>query len=71
MALQQMGFDRVAALGITIRNVPLVGNINSDPYNQRRVDGKYVCVHSSTPEKKEILERVAEKLGVRMRVKLV
>ena len=71
LALQQMGFDRVAALGITERNVPLVGDIKSDQYQQRRVDGQYVCTHSSAPEKKETLEHVAKKLGVGLRVEIV
>lgn len=71
LALQRMGFDRVAALGITERNVPLVGDIKSDQYGQRRLDGKYVCTHSSTPEKKQTLERVAKKLGLSLRVEIV
>lgn len=71
LALQRMGFDRVAGLGITERNMPLVGDIRSDQYGQRRVDGKWVCTHSSTPEKKETLERVAKKLGVGLRVEIV
>jgi hypothetical protein len=71
LALQKLGFDRVAALGITERNVPLVGLIKSDQYGQRRIDGQYVCTHSSTPEKKETLERVAKKLGVSLKVEIV
>lgn len=71
LALQRMGFGRVAALGITVRNVPLIGDIRSDQYIQRRIDGKYVCTHSSTPEKKEALELVAKKLGVSLRAEIV
>ena len=71
LALQQMGFERVAALGITERNVPLVGDVRSAQHNQRRLDGRYVCVHSSTPEKKETLERVAKRLGVGLNVEVV
>jgi hypothetical protein len=71
LALKRMGFDRVVALGIKERNVPLVGDIKSDQYGQRRVDGKYVCTHSSTPEKKETLERVAKRLGVSLKVEIM
>jgi len=71
LVLQRIGFDRVAALGITERNMPLVGDIKSDQYGQRRIDGKYVCTHSSTPEKKETLERIAKKLAVSLKVEIV
>lgn len=71
LALQRMGFDRVASLGITERNVPLGGDTKSDQYGQRRIDGRYVCTHSSTPEKKATLEQIANKLRVGLRVESV
>ncbi len=71
LALQKIGLARVEALGLKPRGVPLVGAAKSDQYPQRRIDGKYVCIHSSTAEKKEILERVAKKLGVGLKVEIL
>jgi len=71
LALRKLGLDRVEGLGITDRNTPLVGQIRSKQYSQRRVDGKYICTHSSTQQKKEMLERIAKDLGVTLKVQII
>ena len=71
LALRRIGLDRVEGLGITDRNTPLVGHVRSNQYSQRRVDGKYICTHSSTQEKKDILDRIAKDLGVSLKVHII
>ena len=71
LALRRIGFPRVEGLKLLRGKVPLVGNTKSDQYVQRRVDGKYICTHSSTKEKKETLEEVAKKLGVKLKVEII
>jgi hypothetical protein len=68
LALKHIGFARVEALGLTENRLPLVGNTRSEEYGQRRIDGKYVCTHSSTQKKKETLEKIAKKLGLSLKV---
>lgn len=71
LALRKLGLDRVEGLGITDRNTPLVGQLRSKQYSQRRVDGKYICTHSSTQQKKELLERIAKDLGTSLKVQII
>lgn len=71
LALQHLGLQRVEDLGLTEAKLPLVGSIRSDDYGQRRIDGRYICTHSSTQKKKETLERVGKKLGVALKVEVI
>jgi hypothetical protein len=69
--LCQLGLSRVEALGITVRNLPLVADFKSDEYGQTKMDGKYICTHSSTKEKKETLELIGKKLGTPLKVEII
>lgn len=71
LALRHIGLDRVEALGISKRNMHLIGTSKSEQYGQRLIDGKYILTHSSTQEKKETLEKIAKKLGVNLKVEIV
>lgn len=71
LALHRLNLDRVAALGLTECGIPLVGGTKSDQYGQRKIDGKFICTHSSTKDKKEVLERVAKSLGASLKVEVV
>jgi hypothetical protein len=71
LAIKEMGFSKIEALGLTQEGLPLVGTKKSSDYNQRRIDGKYVCVHSSTNRKKEILETLASRLGLGLKVEII
>jgi len=69
--IKEIGLSKVEPLRLTVRGVPLVGMQRSRDYNQRQIDGKFICVHSSTEEKKEMLEKIAERLGVGFKVEIV
>ena len=71
LAIKEIGFSKVEALGFTQEGLPLVGIKKSNERNQRQIDGKYVCVHSSTNRKKEILETIANRLGVGLKVEVI
>lgn len=71
LAIKEMGIDTVEALGLTNRGIPLVGSKRSNEYKQRQIDGKYVCVHSSTIEKMETLETIADRLGIKIKVQMI
>ena len=73
LAIKEMGFSKVEALGLTTRGFPLIDTkkSNNNKYNQHQIDGKYVCVHSSTTEKKKTLEKIANQLGVGLKVDII
>lgn len=71
-ALRLMGFDRVARLGKTLRGNPLVSRTKSlGQYDQALRDGWYVTVHSSTDEKRKLLESIGAALGVPIVVEII
>lgn len=69
--IREIGLDQVESFGISVRGVPLVGSQKSSSYQQRRVDGQYIITHSSTEEKKETLEDLARRAGMRYKVHVV
>ena len=68
--LAEIGLDRVKAVGKTINNMPLVGTEKSQHYTQQKINGFYIMTHTSTIAKRRILEDLAQrfKLGVRVSV---
>lgn len=69
--IREIGLDLVESFGIMVRGVPLVGSLRSSSYQQRRIDSRYVITHSSTEEKKETLEDLARRAGIRYKVDIV
>lgn len=71
-ALRILGFDRVARLGKTLRGNPLVSRMKSQgQYDQALRDGWYVTVHSSTEEKRRLLESIGAALDVPIAVEII
>jgi hypothetical protein len=71
LALQHFGLSRVESLGLTESGIPLIGNARSEQYGQRRIEGKYICTHSNTQKKKVTLDKIGDKLGVGITVKII
>ena len=72
LTLSRLGLDRVEALGIYIRNVPLVGPTKIDGYaSQTPIAGKYVCHHMANKDKKKLLEKIARKLTTSIEVEIL
>lgn len=70
-SLEKLGLDKVAALGIDMYGLPLVGRVKSEQYNQHLVGSYYVLTHSNTEKKKSLLEEIATRLGATIKVQIV
>ena len=71
LAIKEIGLSRVESLGLTECGVPLVTTKKDKKYAQRQIDGKYVCVHSSTKRKKETLDIIAKQLHLTLKVEII
>lgn len=71
--LAVMGLERVAQLGKKLSGAPLVSTDESVYKYQghTRTGGWYVCTHSNTKKKKELLEEIADRLHVKIGVTLI
>jgi hypothetical protein len=71
LALRHMDLALVESLRLTESGIPLVGNVRSEQYSQRKIDGKYICTHSNTQKKKDTLDKIGKRLGVGITVKII
>lgn len=65
-ALEHAGLERVKALGLILAGEPLVGRQKSSKYPSasKESGGYFVMAHSSTTEKKRVLEKVSQALSL-------
>ncbi len=68
--VEEMGLERVRALGKSINNFPLISHEKHDTYTQSKVGNFYVMTHSSTRAKKDLLEDIGSRLGFALRVSI-
>ena len=69
--IQKLGLMRVRNLGIAFCGVPIVSNTLDKKYGKTQVPvegGLYVMTHSSTHDKKKMLDKIAIRLGVKLKV---
>ena len=71
LAIKEMGLGKVEALGLTQQALPLIDTKKDREHSQRQLDGKYICVHSSTDRKKKILETIGSRLGVGLKIEII
>jgi len=71
LALSEIGLDRIEKLGLKVRGIPLIGTQKSDKYIQRPVNGRFIMTHSSTQEKKDVLEKISKHFGIEIKVEIV
>ncbi|MBQ2209407.1 MAG: hypothetical protein II404_05530 [Prevotella sp.] len=67
--IQKIGLMRVRNLGIAFCGVPVVSNTLDKKYGKTQVPvegGLYVMTHSSTHDKKKMLDKIAIKLGIKL-----
>jgi hypothetical protein len=69
--LRIIGLQKIKNLGLAVRGVPLVGHTRSGACQQQLVEGCYVITHSSTIEKKTMLEDISRRLALRLRVEIL
>ena len=67
--IQKIGLMRVRNLGIAFCGVPIVSNTLDKKYGKTQVPvegGLYVMTHSSTHDKKKMLEKISTRLGIKL-----
>ena len=67
--IQKLGLMRVRNLGIAFCGVPIVSNTLDKKYGKTQVPvegGLYVMTHSSTRDKKKMLDKIAIRLGIKL-----
>ena len=69
--IQKLGLMRVRNLGISFCGVPIVSNTLDKKYGKTQVPvegGLYVMTHSSTHDKKKMLDKISTRLGIKLKV---
>jgi hypothetical protein len=75
-ALQAMGLENVASVNVSVCGLPLVSRTapplkNGKSRSYQEIDGWFIITHSSTRDKKAVLEQVAEKLQIPLQVTIL
>lgn len=65
------GFEKVKTLGLKVSGVDLVSKQKHEKYGQTKVGKYFVCTHSNTASKKQLLEKIAKSLGENIVVEIV
>ncbi|MEG1726021.1 MAG: hypothetical protein RR313_11560 [Anaerovoracaceae bacterium] len=72
--VQKIGIDKVRSVGVIQCGVPLISNTIDSVYGNSQVDvadGWYLITHSSTGQKKQQIEKIADALGIDMKVEIL
>lgn len=70
--VQNVGIEKVAALGIKHVGLDFITKTKDDFYNQHELPGGYlILTHSSTDKKKRQVEEISQKLGLGLKVEVV
>ncbi len=73
-ALCAIGIERVRSLDIKLCKIPIISNTRDKKYGGAQHDignGWLVLTHSSTADKKKILDKIAKSLHVKMKVDII
>jgi hypothetical protein len=71
-ALEEIGFERVASLGKKLSGVPLISKTPPTGYqNYKQCGPWFITTHSSTQDKKQLLEGLGTQLRIPVQVKIV
>ena len=71
-ALYKFGFRKILALNLNVRGLPLVSKTKAKTkYKQYELEGYYITTHSSTDEKRNMLELIAKELNQQIEVQII
>jgi nitric oxide synthase oxygenase domain/subunit len=72
--IEQIGAERVRALGLTWCKVPFISNTKDPKYGHAQHpvgNGWYVITHSGTKDKKKVLDKIAKALNLNLKVDII
>lgn len=72
--IERIGIMRVREVGLSFCHVPIVSNTVDSKYGKSQIpvgNGFYVMTHSSTLDKKKQLDKIAEALGLNIKVEMI
>jgi hypothetical protein len=69
--IEIFGFENVHALGYTVSGVDFVSKKKHEKYGQTKIDKYFVCTHSNTVSKKQLLEKIAKSLKQDIKVEII
>lgn len=69
--IEKLGIEQVRRLGIKIGQYLLVSPYNDYPHSTRRSGSYWIITNTSTKQKKRLLERIAERLSVSLKVEII
>lgn len=70
-AIQALGVEKVMKLNLRVNGEPLISTTRSEKYNDTELERYFFRTHSSTKHKRDLLEDITRKLGVRLKVEVV
>lgn len=69
--IEKLGIERVKKLEYKVNGTDLISTSKHHKYQQRQSNHYYIMTHGSTKSKKILLENIASRLGVQLRVEMV
>ena len=69
--INRLGLDQVRALQLKVSGVPLVAASKHPNYGQHPVGQWWICTHSNTLAKKELLEKMGSALHKKLKVEVI
>lgn len=72
--LLAIGIDRVRPLGVKFCKIPIISNTRDKKYGHAQHDvgnGWMILTHSSTADKKKMLDKIAKALNLNMKVEII
>ncbi|SHH97306.1 hypothetical protein [Desulfofustis glycolicus] len=69
--IEVFGIEKVRALRHQVSGVDLVSDSKHEKYGQTQVGNYYICTHSNTESKKQLLSKIAKELGQNIVVEVI
>ena len=73
-AILTIGIERVRSLGLKFCKIPIISNTRDKKYGRAQHDvgnGWMILTHSSTADKKKMLDKIAKVLNIKLRVEII
>jgi len=71
LAIVHLGLDKVNTLNIKLNGINIISRQPHEKYSQTKVDGYYIMTHSNTEKKKQLIEKIARKIGIVVKTEII